>query len=227
MHQEVKHALVASKNLPNFQRNGNASMVLNYIVEHMEPELDEWSQLEYANIVKRVGRNRLYLTHVDPELLKRKAAHIGEGSGIVSSVKAVQELEEVEFSKVLLLDPSAPEPLAPEDAANYEWLLFGGILGDDPPQDRTQYLRKLGYARRHLGPVQMTTDTAVIVSKEVIENQIPLDKLAYVDRPEIKLGKKETAELPFRYLVNPETGEPQLPEGLIELLKKSNDISLV
>ncbi|TPX59923.1 hypothetical protein PhCBS80983_g02119 [Powellomyces hirtus] len=200
-------------------------MVLNYIVEHMEPELDEWSQLEYANIVKRVGRNRLYLTHVDPELLQRRADCIGEGTGIISTVKAVQELEEVDPKKVLLLDPSATEPLAPEDAENFEWLLFGGILGDDPPQDRTKELRKLGYARRHLGPIQMTTDTAVIVSKHVIEDQTPLDKLVYVDRPEIKLGKKETAELPFRYLLV--DGKPQLPDGLIELLKKSNDMSLV
>lgn len=97
--------------------------------------------------------------------------------------------------------------------------------GDDPPQDRTKLLRKLGYATRHLGPVQMTTDTAVIVAQKVVEEKIPLDKLEYVDRPEIKLGKRETVELPFRYLVT--DGKPRLPDGLLELLKKSNDVSLV
>ncbi|KAJ3017446.1 hypothetical protein HKX48_003548 [Thoreauomyces humboldtii] len=203
----------------------SSERVFKYIVEHMEPDLDEWSELEYANVVKRVGRDRLYLTHVDPELITRLPGRIAEGSGIISTTKAVQELEEVEFSKVILLDPSAPEALTPSDGDTYEWLLFGGILGDDPPQDRTKELRKLGYARRHLGPVQMTTDTAVIVAKHVIENRTPLDQLQYVDRPEIRLGRRETAELPFRYLAV--DGKPQLPEGLVDLLKKSNNTPFV
>ncbi|TPX70825.1 hypothetical protein SpCBS45565_g01480 [Spizellomyces sp. 'palustris'] len=200
-------------------------MVFKYIVEHMEPELDEWSELEYANILQKVGQHRLYLTHVHPDLLARLPERIGPNSGIVSTTKAVLELDEVDPAKVILLDPSATQPLEPSDGESFEWLLFGGILGDDPPQDRTKELRKLGFATRHLGPVQMTTDTAVIVAKHVIEGKIPLDKLEYVDRPEIRLGKKETVELPFRYLVK--EGKPQLPNGLLELLKKSNEVSLV
>ena len=41
-------------------------------------------------------------------------------------------------------------------------------IGDDPPRDRTAELRALGFPTRHLGPVQMTTDTAVGVTKRVI-----------------------------------------------------------
>lgn len=37
-------------------------------------------------------------------------------------------------------------------------------LGEDPPRDRTSTLRELGFSTRHLGPVQMTTDTALGVS---------------------------------------------------------------
>lgn len=37
--------------------------------------------------------------------------------------------------------------------------------------DRTSELRKKGYAGRRLGPVQMTTDTAVRVTRMVIEEQ--------------------------------------------------------
>lgn len=37
--------------------------------------------------------------------------------------------------------------------------------------DRTGELRKLGFATRHLGPVQMTTDTAVNVSRRVVEGK--------------------------------------------------------
>lgn len=131
-------------------------MVFKYIVEHMEPELDEWSevrpvlvahsltllsvsnerrgrltrhfQLEYANIRKNVGDKRLYLTHVHPELLEKLPQRVGKDSGIVSTTKAVQDMEEVAFEKVLLLDPSATQALEPQDGENFEWLLFGGIL---------------------------------------------------------------------------------------------------
>lgn len=48
--------------------------------------------------------------------------------------------------------------------------LYGGILGDDPPRDRTGELRKLGFEGRHLGATQMTTDTAVKVTKMVVED---------------------------------------------------------
>lgn len=44
-------------------------------------------------------------------------------------------------------------------------------LGDDPPRDRTSQLRQLGFPTRHLGPVQMTTDTALGVTKRVIDNK--------------------------------------------------------
>jgi hypothetical protein len=40
--------------------------------------------------------------------------------------------------------------------------------GDDPPRDRTAELRALGFPTRHLGSVQMTTDTALGVTKRVI-----------------------------------------------------------
>jgi hypothetical protein len=42
------------------------------------------------------------------------------------------------------------------------------LAGDDPPRDRTAELRALGFPTRHLGPVQMTTDTALGVTKRVI-----------------------------------------------------------
>lgn len=61
--------------------------------------------------------------------------------------------------------------IAPEDADKFDVFLYGGILGDDPPRDRTGELRKLGFEGRHLGEKQMTTDTAVGVTKKVIEDQ--------------------------------------------------------
>jgi hypothetical protein len=45
------------------------------------------------------------------------------------------------------------------------------IPGDDPPRDRTSELRQLGFPSRHLGPMQMTTDTALGVTKQVVDDK--------------------------------------------------------
>lgn len=79
----------------------------------------------------------------------------------------------IPISKVCLLDPKAPKALCPEDGDSdrFEYFLFGGILGDDPPRDRTGELRAMGFEGRHLREVQMTTDTALHVTKLVVEDK--------------------------------------------------------
>lgn len=52
--------------------------------------------------------------------------------------------------------------------------------GDDPPRDRTSELRVRGFRTRHLGPVQMTTDTALGVTKLVVHDKIPLKEIPYI-----------------------------------------------
>jgi ribosome biogenesis SPOUT family RNA methylase Rps3 len=37
----------------------------------------------------------------------------------------------LDLSKVLLLDPEAKEELVPDDAKQFDYLLFGGILGKE------------------------------------------------------------------------------------------------
>jgi len=83
----------------------------------------------------------------------------------------------VPMTRVCLLDPKAPAQLSPEDGEKFDWFLYGGILGDDPPRDRTAELRKLRFEGRHLGSVQMTTDTAVGVTKRIVEDKGGLDCL--------------------------------------------------
>ncbi len=121
-------------------------------------------------------------------------------------------------SRVCLLDPRAEAVIAPGDADKFDVFLYGGILGDDPPRDRTGELRRLGFEGRHLGPVQMTTDTALGVTKKVVEDQIPLDEIPFTDFPTITFNKYESIEMPFRY-VKTEAGEPILPPGMKEHLK--------
>jgi len=49
-----------------------------------------------------------------------------------------------------------------------------------------------------------------------------LDEIPYVDYPELRINKNESTEMPFRY-VKGETGEPIMPEGMIELIKKDSE----
>ena len=78
----------------------------------------------------------------------------------------------VPIHRVCLLDPKATKALCPDDGETFDWFLYGGILGDDPPRDRTAELRKLGFEGRNLGQIQMTTDTAVGVTKTVVEDGV-------------------------------------------------------
>ncbi len=119
----------------------------------MEDEISEWVELEYSNIIKNVGKENFILSGLNPKLKNKFDIKTYEQS---------VEHWDIDNSKVLLLDPKATRELTAEDAKHYEYLLFGGILGDDPPQDRTGILRNMGFETRHLGPKQMTTDTGFV-----------------------------------------------------------------
>ncbi|KAF8975202.1 hypothetical protein BGZ46_009355 [Entomortierella lignicola] len=224
-------------------------MARNYIIEHMEEGMHEWCKLEYEHMVQVCGPDHVYFTALTPTTLagmpdSLKSAHCHTEDILTMG-------DRIPHEKVCLLDPASPHVLSPEDGDKYEFFLFGGILGDDPPRDRTGELRKLGFVTRHLGPVQMTTDTALNVTRRVVEGKVPLDQIPFVDHPEIKLRKKETVTMPFRYIALPpkespstEDGssvgeasgakktkkakkpEPLLPPGMIELLIKDNDTAL-
>merc|ERR1712113_504869 len=93
-------------------------------------------------------------------------------------------------------DMDAEDALEPDDVSRFDALVFGGILGNvhERPDgtygsdDRTSELRKLGFVhRRHLGPMQMTTDTAVLFSRLVLEEARPLAEIPFLDSPEISI----------------------------------------
>lgn len=199
---------------------------MKYVIEHMEEGFSPWVVLEYKAIAKELGPGNLYLSSVSP--LLQLPAEL-EGLGIVVTSKEVTQLHELdpEFSKekCCLLDPSAEKMLAPEDSQQFSFFLFGGILGDHPPRDRTGELRKLGFAGRNLDKVQMTTDTAVRVTDRVLSKQTPLNAIKYTDFPELRFNKHESTEMPFRYIAD-EQGEPIMPEGMRELIKADTEKGL-
>lgn len=95
--------------------------------------------------------------------------------------------------------------------------------------DRTAELRKKGYVGRRLGPKQMTTDTAVRVTRMVVQEKggmclifyichrlthigsVSLQQIPYIDFPELHINKHERVEMPFRY-VRGSNGQPIMPD---------------
>jgi ribosome biogenesis SPOUT family RNA methylase Rps3 len=50
-----------------------------------------------------------------------------------------------------------------------------------------------------------------VVRREIHIYTVPLDKIPYVDFPELKLDEHEATEMPFRYVAD-ESGKPIMPE---------------
>lgn len=142
-----------------------------FLVEHLDPELEEWQALEYNTINKEseATKNKFLLSGLSPSFAGSKGLSLPESSKTSNTAESMYPGEAKQ--RVCLLDPKAEKDIGPEDAELFDAFLFGGILGDDPPRDRTGDLRKLGFPGRRLGPEQMTTDTAVRVTRMVIRNK--------------------------------------------------------
>jgi len=176
-----------------------------FVIEHLEPKVYPWCILEYKHISSVVRKNNLLIT----KTANKKLATFAK-----TSKKSINELT---FDTPCILDPEAKETLTPKIAATYHSFIFGGILGDYPPRKRTQEEVKLPYPRYNLGKEQMSTDTAVIVTHNIV-NGTPLEKMHFQDGIEIDIKKGESIQLPYRYLLV--NGKPMLPPGLVQLLKK-------
>ncbi|RYO85453.1 hypothetical protein DL766_002111 [Monosporascus sp. MC13-8B] len=200
-----------------------------YIVEHLDPELGPWSELEYACIARetQASSSSTFCLSSLPPSLEVPEALLALSPAFGAETRGVEDLYPGPEDKrrVCLLDPHAERDLCPEDAQVFAAFLFGGILGDDPPRDRTSELRKKGFEGRRLGPVQMTTDTAVRVTRMVIEEQYTLNTIRYVDFPELKFNEHESTQMPFRYVKGPD-GKPIMPDGMVDLIKKDADKSI-
>ncbi|GJN90705.1 hypothetical protein Rhopal_003719-T1 [Rhodotorula paludigena] len=212
--------------------------MVKYVIEHMEEDeadssFPHWIALEYAQMLKWAAPNQVIFSSLSPasvkslsEQLLARGAQPESFRAETKSVLELMQLEGVPLEKVCLLDPRAKGEIAPSDGNEYEWFLFGGILGDDPPRDRTGILRAHGFPGRHLGPVQMTTDTALGVTSLCVQGGKTLSTIRFVDHPTIQFDAHEGVEMPFRYVVDDKTGEPILPEGMREHLKADMDRSM-
>lgn len=141
---------------------------------------------------------------------------------------AFPDLPELQPKRVCLLDPRAKTDLVPQDSLQYDYFVFGGILGDHPPRDRTKELMEQYpnlLVGKRLGDKQMTTDTAIRTTQIIIEKQTSFEDVNFIDYPEFRFNKNEATEMPFRYVLNA-AGKPILPEGMLDLIKRDSEQSL-
>ena len=142
-----------------------------FIVEHMDPELEKWQILEYSTIASECASASSQF------ILSGLPKHVSDLSQVEQSPSSVDDLVSgagIPKERVCLLDPRGESDLAPEDGDKFDVFVFGGILGDDPPRDRTAELRVKGFGGRRLGKGQLTTDTAARVTRIVVQEKSEL-----------------------------------------------------
>ena len=111
---------------------------MKYIIEHMDDELWEWSVIEYRHAAEHIGADNLIVTNV-------KQAEHDKLSGCCE-VKT-ERAASLGLQKVCVLDPAAEQTLEPGDAERFDYLVFGGILGNEKPEGRTKGLQSWSLSR--------------------------------------------------------------------------------
>ncbi|MBT3407032.1 hypothetical protein HN419_07815 [Candidatus Woesearchaeota archaeon] len=184
---------------------------MKYILEHLDGRLYKWCWLEYKHASDTVGKKNIIFTNVKGTVAASKLETIGR-VGIKSVI--TQKLK-----NVCVLDPQASKVLTTADCKKFDYMIFGGVLGNHPMDGRTKTALSdnIKCSVRNLGPVQMSTNTAVLVVK-MIADGAKFSEIKFIDEIEIETGKNESQIFPYRYVLK--NGKPVLPDGLIEFLKK-------
>jgi ribosome biogenesis SPOUT family RNA methylase Rps3 len=162
-----------------------------YIIEHLEPELFEWCLIEYEHISETVGKESLWFTNINNSKDRDKLNKFGK----VFS----ESVRTLNLSKICVLDPEAKEILKPSD--NFDYYVFGGILGDNPPRKRTgpELTRFLpNCSVRNIGKEQMSTDNAVFTVKQILNGK-DFNQLNFIDDVSLEINEFESVDLPYRY----------------------------
>ncbi|HLD87376.1 MAG TPA: SAM-dependent methyltransferase [Candidatus Nanoarchaeia archaeon] len=185
---------------------------MKFVVEHMEPELFEWCIIEYAHISEMVGKKNILFTNIEKADFS-KLAEYGEVTG--------KKVADLGLSKACILDPYAKQTLTSKDNAEFDYLVLGGILGNNPAEKRTAKLTSvLSYPARNLGEKQLSTDTAAYVAKRILEGKAMSD-FHFVEEVEVQIDDFESVILPFPYVI--ENSKIVMSEELVEHLRKRKE----
>ncbi len=179
---------------------------MKFIIEHLEEEISNWTLAEYRKISQTVGKQNLIFTNVKKDSDKLK------NSGEIKK----ESVLDLQLNNSCLLDPLAEKTLTSSEAKRFDYFIFGGILGDNPPRKRTQELTKLNCEKRNLGEKQMSTDTAAEAVYLIINGK-ELEQINFIDEPEIEIKKNESVILPYRYIS--ENGKPKMSKEIIKILE--------
>ncbi|MEA3430403.1 MAG: SAM-dependent methyltransferase [Nanoarchaeota archaeon] len=182
---------------------------MKYVIEHLEPELFEWCLVEYKHISKIVGKNKLIITNLKEEDLDKLEDYAD---------CRVQSVKDINFNNTCVLDPFASKELNSDD--KFEYLIFGGILGDNPPRRRTEEELQLPGERRSLGKEQMATDNAVYVAKQLVDGK-KMQDLKFQEGIEILLADGESVIFDFKYILV--DGKPLISDALVKHLKEREE----
>lgn len=114
-----------------------------YAVEHLDPEVGEWSKLEYLTIAAETNAigAEFWLTSFKPNEESRTEFQLVPG--LVLKEESVEKLFATRMDRVCLLDPASKSVLQPADGDAFNVFLFGGILG----RSRSGFYR---YCRRFI-----------------------------------------------------------------------------
>jgi ribosome biogenesis SPOUT family RNA methylase Rps3 len=175
----------------------------------MEPELYDWCIIEYKHISQCVGVKNLWFTNINAD--DPKCNELADlGSVFFKSVV------QMGLKNACLLDMKGDKDLCPKD--NFDYMIFGGILGDDPPAGRTKKLvEELDVPLRTLGPKQLSTDGAVYTAN-LIAQGADISDIGFEQDIKIEIEDGEEVILPFRYPLK--DGRPFVSDELIEKIKK-------
>jgi carboxypeptidase D len=100
-----------------------------FVVEHLDPELEEWSALEYKAIaIECRNAGAAFCLSFIPASLNIPT-DLRSTQGFQSDTRSVETLFSDTKDQVCLLDPRAATELSPEDGDRFQVFVFGGILG--------------------------------------------------------------------------------------------------
>ena len=190
---------------------------MKFIIEHLTDKLYEWCLIEYKHISEITDKKNLMFTNVNNINDFKKLEKFGE-------VKK-ESVTKLNLRNACLLDPKASKTLNSRE--KFDHFIFRGILADFSKQGTTKkYLTsKLKNVEvRNLSTKQMSTDTAVLVTKLITKGK-KIDEIAFIDDPSIILKKgkfQEEVNLPYRYVSR--KGKPIISKELIKYLKNKKNL---
>ena len=197
---------------------------MKFIIEHLEPELFEWCLIEYRHISEIVGKENLIFTNIKNKAEQNKLKKIGN----VFEKKISELNDKLNFNKnkICILSQYAEKNLETNDKNKFEYFVFGGILGDKPAKNRTNFLilelknSFIKFEERNLGNKQMPTDNAVYAAKTILDGK-KLNDFKFIDEVEIQVNENESVTLPFRYIID--NNKLVISEKLVEHLRKRKE----